>query len=265
MGFEEQSAHLEDAGLAALVVIARFHGIAADASQLRHAVALEGCAFSEAQLVLAARQIGLRASAVKLEPERLAKAPFPVLALDRAGRHFILAGSDGATALVLEPGMQAPRTKPVNEVMERSNGRMLLFTSRAALAGSLARFDFSWFIPAVVKYRRLLFEVLLVSMVLQVFGLVSPLMFQVVMDKVLVNRAYSTLNVVCVALLVSSVFEVLLTGLRNYVFSHTTNRIDVELGARLFRHQASFPNDWASRPCDRESVSRLSARRFKYD
>ncbi len=118
---------------------------------------------------------------------------------------------------------------------------MLLFTSRASIAGELARFDFSWFIPAVVKYRRLLLEVLGVSLILQLFGLVSPLMFQVVMDKVLVNRTYSTLNVVCVALLVSSVFEVLLTGLRNYVFAHTTNRIDVELGARLFRHLVTLP------------------------
>ncbi|MFM0361922.1 type I secretion system permease/ATPase [Paraburkholderia sediminicola] len=241
MGFEEQSAHLEDAGLAALVVIARLHGIATDASQLKHAAATNGHAFSEAQLVLSAREIGLKASAVKLVPERLAKTPFPALALDRTGRHFILAGSDGGTALVLEPGMQAPHTKPVSEVLERSTGRMLLFTSRASLAGNLARFDFSWFIPAVVKYRRLLLEVLMVSVVLQIFGLVSPLMFQVVMDKVLVNRAYSTLNVVCVALLVSSVFEVLLTGLRNYVFSHTTNRIDVELGARLFRHLLALP------------------------
>lgn len=174
-------------------------------------------------------------------PERLGKTPFPALALDHTGRHFILAGSDGTTALVLEPGMQAPRTKSISEVIERCTGRMLLFTSRASLAGELARFDFSWFIPAVVKYRRLLLEVLLVSMVLQVFGLVSPLMFQVVMDKVIVNRAYSTLSVVCVALLVSSVFEVLLTGLRNYVFSHTTNRIDVELGARLFRHLLALP------------------------
>lgn len=241
MGFEEQPAQLGDAGLAALVIIARLHGIATDASQLRHAAAVEGCAFSEAQLVLSAREIGLKASAVALVPERLGKTPFPALVLDRTGRHFILAGSDGPTALVLEPGMQAPCAKPVDEVTDRSTGRMLLFTSRASLASNLARFDFSWFIPAVVKYRRLLLEVLLVSVVLQVFGLVSPLMFQVVMDKVLVNRAYSTLNVVCVALLVSSVFEVLLTGLRNYVFSHTTNRIDVELGARLFRHLLALP------------------------
>jgi subfamily B ATP-binding cassette protein HlyB/CyaB len=66
-------------------------------------------------------------------------------------------------------------------------------------------------------------------------------MFQVVMDKVLVNRAWSTLNVVCVVLFISSVFEVMLTGLRNYVLAHTTNRIDVELGARLFRHLVALP------------------------
>src|SRR5471030_3290615 len=241
MGIEEQPVKMEDAGLSALVLIARFHGIATDASQLKHAAAVKSEAFSEAQLVLSARSIGLKARAVALLPERLGQTPFPALALDRTGRHFILAGSDGKTALVLEPGMPAPVVRPIDEVMERSSGRMLLFTSRASLAGELARFDFSWFIPAVVKYRRLLLEVLGVSLVLQLFGLVSPLMFKVVMDKVLVNRTYSTLNVVCVALLVSSVFEVLLTGLRNYVFAHTTNRIDVELGARLFRHLVALP------------------------
>ncbi|SIO72645.1 ATP-binding cassette, subfamily B, HlyB/CyaB [Burkholderia sp. GAS332] len=241
MGIEEQPGQLEDAGLAALVLIARFHGIATDASQLTHAAALNSDSFSEADLVLSARHIGLKARAVPLVPERLGKTPFPALALDRTGRHFILAGSDGKTALVLEPGMQAPTMKPLSEVAERCSGRILLFTSRASLAGELAKFDFSWFIPAIVKYRRLLLEVLSVSLVLQLFGLVSPLMFQVVMDKVLVNRTYSTLNVVCIALLVSSVFEVLLTGLRNYVFAHTTNRIDVELGARLFRHLVALP------------------------
>ncbi|BCQ25907.1 hypothetical protein NK8_40910 [Caballeronia sp. NK8] len=118
---------------------------------------------------------------------------------------------------------------------------MILFASRASLAGELARFDFSWFIPAIVRYRKLLLEVLGVSLALQVFGLVTPLMFQVVMDKVLVNRTFSTLNVVCMALFICAIFEVLLTGLRNYVFAHTTNRIDVELGARLFRHLVALP------------------------
>ncbi|MBV8273390.1 MAG: type I secretion system permease/ATPase, partial [Cupriavidus sp.] len=149
MGSNDNPAHLEDAGLAALVLIARFHGIATDTAQIRHAVALGGEAFSEADLVLAARGMGLKARAVPLLAERLTKTPFPVLVLDSAGRHFILAGSDGKTALMLEPGMPAPAPKPIDEIMARASGRMLLFTSRASLAGELARFDFSWFIPAV--------------------------------------------------------------------------------------------------------------------
>lgn len=231
----------EDAGLIALVRIARFHGIAADAAQLRHAMANGTAALNENDLIRSARSIGLKARAVTVRPTGLTKAPLPALVLGRDGQHFILAKSDGETALVLEADASAPVIRPLEQIVARSSGRMLLFASRASLAGELARFDFSWFIPPIVRYRRLLLEVLGVSLVLQLFGLVSPLMFQVVMDKVLVNRTWSTLNVVCIVLFISSVFEILLTGLRNYVLSHTTNRIDVELGARLFRHLVALP------------------------
>src|SRR5207237_1860281 len=101
------------------------------------------------------------------------------------------------------------------------SGELILIASRASLAGQLARFDFSWFIPSLVKYRKLFGEVLLVSLFLQLFALVSPLFFQVVMDKVLVHRGMTTLDVLVIGLLVIVVFESVLTVLRSYVFSHT--------------------------------------------
>ncbi|MEN2470072.1 type I secretion system permease/ATPase [Burkholderia sp. GS2Y] len=229
-----------DAGLSALVLIARFHGIVADADQLRHSLGMGDKLLSEDDLILCARSIGLKARAAILRIDRLTKIPFPVLILDQSDRHFVIAASDGKTALIVEPD-SAPTSLPIESVSDRASGRILLFASQASLAGSLAHFDFSWFIPAVVKYRHLLIEVLLVSAALQLFALISPLMFQVVMDKVLVNRAFDTLNVVCVALLVSGLFEILLTGVRNYVFAHTASRIDVELGAKLFRHLLTLP------------------------
>jgi len=230
-----------DAGLALLLLIAHFHGVAAEPAQLRHNAALQGKAFSEDDLVLAARSLELRARAVPFEAKRLDRLPLPALAMDRDGRHFILAGIKDETALVQEASGGGATVLPLEEILKRSNGRVILFTSRAAIAGEMAKFDFSWFIPAIVKYRRILLEVLGVSAVLQLFGLVTPLMFQVVMDKVLTNRAESTLLVISLALLISGLFEVLLTGLRNYVFAHTTNRIDVELGSRLFRHLVALP------------------------
>jgi ATP-binding cassette, subfamily B, bacterial HlyB/CyaB len=120
-------------------------------------------------------------------------------------------------------------------------GELILITSHASQMGALAKFDFSWFIPSLVKYRKLLGEVLLISFMLQLFGLVSPLFFQVVMDKVLVHKGMTTLDVLVIGLVCVVVFESVLNALRAYVFSHTTSRIDVELGARLYRHLVQLP------------------------
>ncbi|WP_269765087.1 type I secretion system permease/ATPase [Burkholderia ubonensis] len=232
---------MNDPGLVALVLIAQYHGIAANAEQMRHAASAGSEQLEVNDLELAARSLGLKVRRVRVVAERLAETPKPALMLDEAGRHFVLAGCDAEKALIVEAGAQQAELVSPADVMARTGGQLLLMTSRAALAGALAHFDFSWFVPAVVKYRRLLVEVMAVSAALQLFALISPLMFQVVMDKVLVNRAFETLSVVCVALLVSGIFEILLTGVRNYVFAHTASRIDVELGARLFRHMLTLP------------------------
>jgi subfamily B ATP-binding cassette protein HlyB/CyaB len=76
---------------------------------------------------------------------------------------------------------------------------------------------------------------------LQLFALMSPLFFQVVVDKLLVHRSLSTLDVLVIGLVAISIFEIVLGILRTYLFSHTTNRIDLELGARLFRHLLALP------------------------
>nr|WP_281250581.1 type I secretion system permease/ATPase [Paraburkholderia megapolitana] len=246
-----------DPGLSALVMIARLHGIATDQQQLRHTAGNGGQPFDEKQLMLSARSIGLKARSVRVATERLKTTPMPALVLARNGEHFLLAACDGIKALTMAPGDRAPIARTPAEVIDACDGRMLLFASRASLSGELARFDFSWFIPAIVKYRRLLLEVVGVSFLLQIFGLVSPLMSQVVMDKVITNRAYSTLNVVAVALFISATFEILLTGLRNYVFAHTTNRIDVELGARLFRHLLTLPLGYFEARRVGDSVARV--------
>jgi subfamily B ATP-binding cassette protein HlyB/CyaB len=125
------------------------------------------------------------------------------------------------------------------------------------LPGQGSRFDFSWFLPAIVKYRRLLGEVLLASFFLQLFALVTPLFFQVVIDKVLVHRGMTTLDVLAIGLLAVSLFEVVLGGLRTYLFSHTTNRIDVSLGARLFDHLLRLPLGYFQARRVGDSVARV--------
>jgi subfamily B ATP-binding cassette protein HlyB/CyaB len=233
------------------------HGIAADPAQIRHQAGLSDRRFGEEDLLLAAKRLGLKAKIVQCSAERLQFLSLPALIFDTDGNHFILAKVSNDKALIQEANHLPPRILSCGEVLARGTGRALLAASRASLVGELARFDFSWFIPAIVKYRRLLVEVLGVSLLIQLFGLVPPLMFQVVMDKVLINRAFDTLSVVCIAMLISSVFETVLTGVRNYLFAHTTTRMDVELGARLFRHLVNLPLAYFAARRVGDSVARV--------
>lgn len=236
------------AALQLLCTLARFHQIAADASLLSHQLGLESSEVVDtATLLRAAKHLGLKAKSSRTTLDRLSLTPLPALAVlrgeDGAERFVILAQCDAQRVLLQDPSSSngRPVIEPLEVFASHWTGELILLTSRASLAGELARFDFSWFIPSLVKHRKLLGEVLFISFILQVFALVSPLFFQVVMDKVLVHRGMTTLDVLVIGLLVVVIFESLLSGLRSYVFSHTTNRIDVELGARLFRHLVQLP------------------------
>ncbi len=136
---------------------------------------------------------------------------------------------------------QRPQVLSRDQFEEIWSGDLILITKRAGLLGSDSKFDFKWFIPAILKYRKLFTEVLLASFFIQLLALVTPLFFQVVIDKVLVHKGLTTLDVLAFGLIVVSLFEVLLGGLRTYLFSHTAQRIDVGLGAKLFNHLMALP------------------------
>ena len=223
------------------MLLARFFGIPADAGQLRHQFLGSEKPSGETELLLAAKHLGLKAGAHESCWERLPATPLPALAQYQDGRYIVLARVNAEHALIQDPLEAAPQTLPRAIFEESWNGRLLLFTKRAGLRPEDRRFDFTWFIPAIVKHRRLFGEVLTASFFLQLFALLTPLFFQVVIDKVLVHKALTTLHVLAIGMLALVLFEVILGGLRAYVFSHTTSRMDVTLGAELFRHLVRLP------------------------
>lgn len=230
-----------DDGLACLIAVARFHGIPVDPAQMIHQFRVGRSRFGLSEIILAARSMSLRARAVQSDGKRLRKTPLPAVAMGHDGDFLLIAAADDRGVLVHDPRLGAPRFMNWSEWEAWWSGRLLLFASQASLAGRFAHFDFTWFIPAIVKYRKLLGEVVLVSLALQLIGLATPLFFQVVMDKVLVHKGLTTLTVIGAGLLLCTLFESVLSALRTYVFSHTTSRIDVELGSRLFKHLISLP------------------------
>ncbi len=230
-----------DSGLACLVLMARLHGVPVDPGQLRHEFGESGKAFNAGDLLRAARWLGLKAKQIKSQWTRLAKTQLPALAGLNDGQFVVLAKLTEDTVLVQDPRAQRPMAMTRQAFEIHWSGELILMARRAGVMSEIRKFDFSWFIPAILKYKRFLGDVLLASFFIQLFALVTPLFFQVVIDKVLVHKGLTTLDVLAVGLLVVSLFDGVLQGLRTYVFSHTTNRIDVALGADLFKHLLRLP------------------------
>ncbi|RMO55923.1 hypothetical protein ALQ29_02714 [Pseudomonas marginalis pv. marginalis] len=246
-----------DTGLACLAMLARFHNVAVSPEQLTHEYVAEGQLFGKAEILLATRQVDLKAKAIRTTFERLGQTPLPAIACASDGGFFIIARMDQEKILIHDPRSQRPEMLSAEQLQARWGGELILIRSQSSLAGELSKFDFTWFIPAIVKYRKLLGEVLLVSFVLQIFSLLTPLFFQVVMDKVLVHHGLTTLDVIAIGLLGIMLFETVLSGLRSYVFAHTASRIDVELGSKLFRHLVTLPLSYFQARRVGDSVARV--------
>lgn len=229
----------DEPALIAVAIMLRCHGIAADPEQIRHRMGTARVGVTE--ILRCAKEFGLKARAQESSWNRLVVTPLPAIAVLRDGGFLILGKVVDDKLLVQRPLSPQPESMTRAELEAVWDGDIILMTRRAALTDLSRRFDIGWFIGAVHKYRRLLGEVLAASFFLQVFALVSPLFFQVVIDKVLVHRSMSTLDVLVMGLVALTVFETVLGTLRVYLFAHTTNRIDVELGARLFRHLMALP------------------------
>jgi subfamily B ATP-binding cassette protein HlyB/CyaB len=229
----------DESGLGALVILLRCHGIGAEAGQIRHRCGTATIGIAE--MLRCAKELGLKARAHKTDWGRLAKTPLPGIAALRNGRFLILGKVGEDKVLVQHPSSSRPEAMTRAQFESMWDGRLVLMARRAKLSDLSRRFDITWFLGAIHKYRHLLGEVLIASFFLQMFALVSPLFFQVVIDKVLVHRSMSTLDVLIIGLISIAAFEAILGALRTYLFAHTTNRIDVELGARLFRHLLALP------------------------
>lgn len=230
-----------DTGLHCLVSLARFHGLPADPEHLHHLFGEPGKAFSPEAIQRAGRSLGLKVRALTSRWERLNQTALPAIARHKDGHWFVVGQIAEGKILIQDPLEKRPLALPRDLFEQAWSGELILVTRRATLGNLGGRFDLRWFIPALLKYRTLFAEVLAASFFLQLFALITPLFFQVVIDKVLVHKGLTTLDVLAIGLLLVSLFEVVLGGLRTYLFSHTTNRVDVVLGAQLYQHLLSLP------------------------
>ena len=233
-----------DAGLAALALIANYYRIAADPEQLGHQLALAGRLAGAEDLVRAANILRMKSRILRrVDTRRIGAIPYPaIIELKDGGCAVLAVASDKGRVRLVDPLARAAREMSLEEAEALSSGVAVLVGRRLGGAGiDPDAFGFHWFWPSVLRYRRPLAHVLVASLFVQLFALATPIFFQLVVDKVLVHKGMSTLVVLVVGMVTLGLFETVLQFLRAYTLSHTTNRIDVELGRRLFHHLFRLP------------------------
>ncbi len=120
------------------------------------------------------------------------------------------------------------------------------------------KFSFWWFLPSLLQYRRVLIEVFVASFFVQMFGLVNPLITQLIIDKVLGQKSPDTLDVLGAAMILVALFEAILNSLRNLSFADTTNRIDLNLGSQVIDHLLRLPLNYFDNRRVGETVGRIN-------
>ncbi len=239
-GFADLPAPTDESGPQMLAVLLAMHRIPAEAAQLRHAIGHHRPLDATDLMRLVARHEGAKAKRRDATWRDLQRLPLPVLARDHEGRWFLIGRLAGEDVLVQHAGRDiAKMTRPQLEAVW--SGEILLVTTRETLDAGHVAFDVSWFIPQIVKYRRLIGEVLLITLAINLLGLAAPLFFQNVVDKVLVHETLSTLTVLAFGFAAVSVWETAFGWLRTRLYSETSQKIDVELGSKLFWHLLRLP------------------------
>jgi subfamily B ATP-binding cassette protein HlyB/CyaB len=249
-----------DLGLFALASVAGHYRIAADPFQLTHDLGLGGHAAAGGDIVRAARRIGLKARLLGAqEVKRLASVPMPaILRMKDGGYQVLIMRLPDGRFRIGNPLTRSAQDETAEALSAAWDGEVILVTRRFAGAGiEPATFGFRWFLPSLWRYRRPLGHVLIASLFVQLFALITPLFFQIVIDKVLVHKGLSTLVVIVVGLAAIGLFDVTLQYLRSYALSHTTSRIDVELGSRLFDHLLRLPLGYFETRATGQTVARV--------
>jgi len=227
-------------GLIALEVVARLNQVDVDIRAVMREYGLHH-EVSPEELLRIAKRFEFRAKRKVFSLRKLATGyPLPAIAVLKAGGFQVVLKLDlpAGKVLLFDPREKKTLEREIVDFEAELEGHIILSHRKIT---SQTVFGFRWFLHEIGKFRRIIGEVLIGSFVVQLFGLVTPLFTQVILDKVIVHHSLSTLDVLAIAFLAVVVFELLLNIARNYIFIHTTTKLDAKLGAKLFKHLLGLP------------------------
>jgi len=247
--------HDIQASLQTLVRAAADFGQVADAKQLEHRLGSGEKTINAIDLCRCAQWIGLRARIIQSDRSRLATLPLPSLLETQEG--WLILEEVNEEGVILSQSSQASRCQySFAELLARWQGNTLLLAEISDTANK-ATSGFRWFLPTIKKHRKQFGYVVLVSLMMQLIPLVTPILFENVIDRVLVSRGLSSMQVLGIALLALALFEPLYGFIRSWLFANVASRINAELTSRLYQHLMALPSQFFQENATGTIISRI--------
>ncbi|MGR4925898.1 peptidase domain-containing ABC transporter [Bradyrhizobium sp. CAR08] len=237
--------------LECLAKVAAHHGIDLPVDRLRHTYAVDGKCFSTDLLLRMAREAGLRVKTAHLDWGALCRLgeAYPAIArLTNENWIVILgAGAEGAgaeTVATLDP-LADRKNEPLIVAKDRFcacwTGEVILLKRERLSSDTGRTFGLRWFVPELLRQSRLFGNVAVAAIVLYALGLVLPIFFQLVIDKVLVHESFTTLYVLTAGAAAALAFDAIFGFLRRYLLIYATNRVDIRVATKTFGHLLRLP------------------------
>lgn len=246
-----------DTALNCLVLAARVLGVPADEKVLRQQCVVAEATMDTAGIRRGAKSLKLKSRLISPAIGEICGIKLPSIAVCQNGRYVVILRCEGGKFLLLDPAVGKPEVVTAERFAESWVGQIVELSRPFSFKKLGQEFNMSWFGPVFWRYRHTFYQVVLLAFLLQVFGLITPLFMQVIIDKVLPHRGISTLNILIMVIFCAYLFQSLMTYLRTYVFTHTTNKVDAILGARLYRQLCLLPLQYFEMRRVGDTVTRL--------
>lgn len=237
--FAQQSA--SDCGAACLVMVASYWGKKFSVNRLRDLAKVDRNGSSLKGLSAAAESVGFTSRPVKISLDRLAEQPLPAI-VHWEGKHYIVVYAVTATEVIVADPAIGQRTLSHQKFLKDWVGYALILEPSALLKDAEeATTPFWQFFELLKPHKVVVIEIFIASFFIQIFGLITPLFTQVILDRVVVQKSELTLITVAIGLFIFSMFRVAMMGLRQYLLDHTSNKLGLALIVAFIRHTMRLP------------------------
>ncbi|GCA79958.1 peptidase domain-containing ABC transporter [Microcystis aeruginosa] len=236
---EQQSA--ADCGATCLAMISLYWGKRLSLNSLRELAGVGRSGVSLKNLAKTAETLGYQSRPVRASLNRLLEQKNPWIA-HWQGDHFVVVYPVSSDRLLVADPAQGKRYYSRQQFLQGWTGYALLLEPTAIL-GTIAtdKPSFKRFFQLLSPYRGLGLQIILISLLIQLFGLITPLFTQIILDKVVVNRSLSTLNVFALGVLLFGLWSVGLVAIRQYWLSYLSNRLDLTMISGFIGHALKLP------------------------